>query len=147
MRGLTVSPEQMQRASNEVAVRVLTDIANGVPLTIEHVATKDATAVGDTLFQVLGAGDTAFASNAAWSGAILFTPLGSDQSWRMFSSGNAGAVDTLDDWKNLIFAYDSFAAAMRYASSHWTSYASDACSTFEAIWSLPNTRGFRPQVR
>lgn len=138
LRGLTVSAAQMQMASNEVAVRVLTDIAGGVNLTIESIAERDAVAVGETLFASLGSSDTAFGNNAAWSGALLFTPLGSDQSGRLFGSGNGGQVDTLDDWKNILFAYDAFASAAKYVSSQWTSYASELCSTFEAIWSLPN---------
>lgn len=138
LRGLTVSEAQMQIASNEVAVRVLNDIVRGEDLTIDSIASRDAIAVGDTLFASLGSTDTALSNNAAWSGTLLFTPLGSNQVSRLFGAGNEAQVDTLDDWKNILFAYDAFAGAMKYVSSRWTSYASELCSTFEAIWSLPD---------
>ena len=106
--------EQMQEASNAVATALLQDILdnnNQLP-TIGEVAEHDARQVGDVLFSQLGSQDTAYSENSAWSGTILFSGLGSDQSSRLVKSGpNQNAVDTLDDIKNVLFAYQSMLSA------------------------------------
>lgn len=59
--------------------------------TLDDIAKKDATAVGAVLFGELGVGDTAGGKrNAAWSGTILFSALGSDQTGRLTQAGGLG---------------------------------------------------------
>jgi Ca2+-binding RTX toxin-like protein len=112
LRGVSVTDQLMQEASNEVARRVLTQIRDQGQLSLLDIANSDAPGVGETVFPDK-VGDTVFDVNSAWAGSLLFLPLGSNQSWRLFSSGAANAVDTLDDWKNILFAYDSFVHAIR----------------------------------
>jgi Ca2+-binding RTX toxin-like protein len=124
LRGLTIVDAEMQTASNAVATNVLADILDSarqqpdgtwLAPSIEDIARNDATAVGEVLFQALPEGDTARSNNAGWSGALLFSPLGSDQTFRLLGAGAAGVLDKLDDAKNVLFAVDSFYAGFRAA--------------------------------
>jgi Ca2+-binding RTX toxin-like protein len=120
--GAPFSVDEMQEASNAVARNFLTDLTAGLPgspaawqlVTIENIARDDASAIGQTLFQGrLSQTDTAVTQNAAWSGAFGFALLGSPQqaSLSLLSTGGMDIADTLDDWKNVIFAYDAYARA------------------------------------
>lgn len=96
---------QVQAASDEVAKRLLEQLLgqdrDGWPIgkvpDIDNIADKDATAVGFVLFN-RDLADTAaeLKANSAWSGALLFTLLRSDQSWRLLSTGSTELVDTLN---------------------------------------------------
>ncbi|MFC4819861.1 calcium-binding protein [Dokdonella ginsengisoli] len=112
-----VGPLGIQEASNQVARNVYTTLSNNswqLP-TINGIATQDATAIGTVLFA--GApGDTGFTQNAAWSGAALFTMLGSDQTNRWVSTGASSvSADTLDDYRNLLFGRLSYEEALTSA--------------------------------
>jgi hypothetical protein len=61
------------------------------------------------LFNV--AGDTsAPPTNAAWSGTLLFSLFNSNQGFRLMSTGDGESVDTLNDWRDALFAYASYRA-------------------------------------
>jgi hypothetical protein len=120
-----VGPSGIQEASNEVARRVHGTVAASgwqVP-TIKDIADDDASGVGETLFS-RDTQDTAFTNNAAWSGAILFTLLGDDQTWRWLGPETAPVADTLDDYRNALFGRisynDAFAASLVY--SPWEAF-------------------------
>ncbi|WP_339083096.1 calcium-binding protein [Pseudomonas sp. TMP9] len=130
LRGVEYSDELMQLASNKVAERALEDILStdriqpdGTWLfpTIDEIAERDATGVGEVLFAELPFGDSARdplaggGVNAGWAGSILFSGLNSNQTWRLLSSGDGQQVDRLDDLKNLLFAYDSYRTAWEAA--------------------------------
>ncbi|MGP4844154.1 calcium-binding protein [Marinobacter sp. 1Y8] len=116
----------MQKASNAVAIKALEDILNPIregadgkwlAPTIEDIAENDATAVGKVFFGGLGAEDSAGGEqNAAWSGTVLFSALGSDQTQRLTKAGGQG-LNTLDDFKNILFAFDAYARAHEAARS------------------------------
>lgn len=116
----SVGPLGIQEASNKVARRVHATLSSSWQLpAIDGIATQDASAVGEVLF-ASAIGDTAFSQNAAWSGAVLFSMLGSDQTRRWISTGsNPLAADSLDDYRNLFFgrlSYENaFASALVYA--------------------------------
>lgn len=121
LRGIAYSNDLMQEASNEVAERALDDILKDfrkqpdgrwlVP-SIEDIANNDATGVGQKLFASLVGADTAKPpNNAGWSGTILFSALGSNQTERLTRQGGAD-LNTLDDIKNILFAYESFSDAL-----------------------------------
>lgn len=137
LRGIAYSDALMQAASNRVAVRALEDIlsrqqADGRWLapTIESIADKDATGVGETLFAGLSGADTAKPpNNAAWSGTILFSALGLNQTERLTRQGGAD-LNTLDDIKNVLFAYESYGKA-------WVA-AGIVATTEAVIASLPS---------
>ncbi|MCH7335444.1 hypothetical protein [Acinetobacter sp. NIPH 2699] len=124
--GETVSESKMQEASNEVAknlLKYLFDEVNDNEDTyaiipkIEDIAGKDATAVGKILFN-RDPNDTAASekANSAWSGTLLFTQLTSDQSYRLMSKGdNPLAVDSLNDWRDVLYAYVSYEAGFKAA--------------------------------
>ncbi|WP_226595807.1 calcium-binding protein [Marinobacter nauticus] len=126
LRGIDYSPEKMQSASDAVAQRALEDIldpkrqqADGTWLApnMEDIANNDATAVGDVLFGGLGPDDSAGGlQNAGWSGTVLFSVLGSDQTHRLTGAGGAG-LNTIDDFKNVLFAFDAYAKAHEAARS------------------------------
>ena len=100
----------LQAASDAVAINVLDDLfgrnnaaTRGVVPTIDQIADKDARAIGDTLFNI--SNDTANTpTNAAWSGTLLFTLLNSNQSGRLIASGSTDSVDTINDWRDVLFA-------------------------------------------
>jgi len=118
--GITLTDEQIQAASDAVAEAVIRDITGNTPgsvrgaiPTIDQIAANDAREVGRVLFSSqLGhdENDTAFTQNAAWSGSLLFTLLSSDQTGRLSNTGNAGSVDTVNDWRDALLAYVSFRA-------------------------------------
>lgn len=120
LRNVAMTDQLMQDASNAVAIRVLTDLLpEGASLTLEDIAERDATEVGGVVFASLQ-GDTALTANAAWVGSLLFAPMGSNQSGRLYSAGSPTSADTVDDWKNILFAYDSFVQAIKDVAS-WKS--------------------------
>lgn len=136
LRGIDVSntaalAELMQAASNRVAENALKDILGENPATtanrdqhngywtfptIDEIASRDAIGVGEVLFASLPAGDTARGDtfNAGWAGTILFSPLDSAQTWRLTQGGGIG-LNSLDDAKNILFAYDALSTGLKAA--------------------------------
>ena len=121
------SSNLMQEASNRVAERAITDILDLTRInddgtwsfpSMADIASNDAIGVGEILFDWLPSGDTARSGidsdggfNAAWSGTILFSALNASQTWRLTNSGGIN-FNTLDDAKNILFAYDALASGM-----------------------------------
>ncbi|MBS7815678.1 hypothetical protein J7560_09675 [Wohlfahrtiimonas chitiniclastica] len=164
LRGISYSDALMQQASNKVAENAMNDILDreldqdgfySFP-TIEDISLQDAIGVGQVLFSGLENGDTAksdgenaYASmNAGWSGTMLFTSLGSDQTWRLFTAGdylgdndeygdriNKVSFNRMDDLKNVLFAYFSMKKAIsatildkdgNFLSGSWDQFKTDA---------------------
>jgi Ca2+-binding RTX toxin-like protein len=95
------------------------------------IAEDDATAVGEKLFVSLG-GDTAYESNAAWAGTLMFSGLGDDQTGRLLRAGaDEFAADSLDDWRNLLFA------RIAYEQAWWASVRESA---WDALHEPPRFR-------
>lgn len=113
LRGVDLPAGGMQAASDQVAINALQDILTDRvnPLTLERIAKQDATGVGEVIFSGDKL-DSAYLSNSAWSGSILFSPLGSDQTGRLIKSGESAKMDNLDDIKNVMFACNAFKAAL-----------------------------------
>lgn len=93
----TVTIDALQEASDEVARKALQDIIDrpNDELTINRIANEDATGVGEVLFNRAPL-DTAAKdqANSAWSGALLFSALESDQTGRLLTSGlNPSVMD------------------------------------------------------
>jgi Ca2+-binding RTX toxin-like protein len=132
----TFDDDLMQEASNAVAANFINALLEGsvednlAPWTlpsIDQIASIDARAVGEVLFlKKLGKEDTASSRNAGWSGTIAFSLLGGDwpyETWRLISAGDPGSelkgnhgkakVNRLDDYKNILFAIDSYSAALK----------------------------------
>jgi Ca2+-binding RTX toxin-like protein len=125
------SDSQMQESSNQVAVNFMNSLMNGsvkfdlppwtVP-SIDQIAAIDASAIGEVLFRKeAGIEDTASSQNAGWSGTIGFSLLGGKppyETWRLIFAGDPGSdikgshqlakVNRLDDYKNILFAIDSY---------------------------------------
>ncbi len=117
LRGVNIDGK-MQIASNQVARNAILDILktenHGLLPTLEHIADKDATGVGEALFQNTIPNDSAFQNNAAWSGSVLFGGLGSDQSWRLL--GGDGELNTVGDLKDTLFSFSAFLEAAKSTS-------------------------------
>jgi Ca2+-binding RTX toxin-like protein len=131
----TFSAELIQKSSNGVAVNFVNALIYGsvtdnldpwtLPL-ISQIASIDARAVGEILFEdESGAADTASSRNAGWSGTIAFSLLGGEfpyETWRLISAGDPGSeikgsheqakVNRVDDFKNILFAIDSYSVAL-----------------------------------
>ncbi|WP_313248355.1 calcium-binding protein [Stenotrophomonas acidaminiphila] len=125
LRGIGYTNELMQAASNQVAFNALNDIlndsrnqGNGLWLfpTIADIANRDATGVGQVLFAALGNDSAGGETNAAWSGAILFSAFGQDETYRLTAQGGSG-LDRVDDIKNLLFAFNAFSYAIQTAKT------------------------------
>lgn len=121
--GTSVPTGKMQEASNAVAENLLEDLlgesTDGWPLgrvpDINRIAKSDARAVGRVLFGPEAGHDeldTAFVWNSAWSGTLLFSLLRSDQTSRLTTAGTTGALDTLSDLRDVLFAAVSYAKAL-----------------------------------
>ncbi len=119
--GVQMPDGRMQEASDAVAENLLRDLLgepqadDGWPVgqvpDIGRIADADATAVGRVLFNIQG--DTAAPpSNSAWSGALLFSLLRSDQTNRLLGAGTAGTLDTLSDLRDVLFAFVSYATGL-----------------------------------
>lgn len=106
--------DQMQAVSDAIAVRVVRDdiLANeGILPTMEQLADSDASIAGMMLFASLGSNDSAVSSNSGWSGAVLFSMFGTDESDRLLSGGDTNKLDTLGDLRDVLFSIDAFNAA------------------------------------
>jgi Ca2+-binding RTX toxin-like protein len=119
--GTGFSLDDMQRASNAVAVNLWNSLVqnqdpsqNLVVPSIDKIASADAAAIGVELYGQYP-NDTALTANAAWSGAIGFNLLGGVspwETWRLTTAGESG-FDTLDDFKNILFAVDAYDKALK----------------------------------
>jgi Ca2+-binding RTX toxin-like protein len=133
--GSTVTAEQMQEASDSVARNLLKDLLGessdwnrGEVPPISRIAAADATAVGKALFGPdLGRdpADSAYENNSAWSGALLFSLLRSDQTWRLIAKGNGAALDTMSDVRDVLFAHVSYHAALPVARNAYLAGSGD----------------------
>ncbi len=130
--------DEMQKASNVVARNLANSLLNGdnsnpadplppwtVPR-IDQIAGIDAKAIGEALYRdLLGGSDTATSRNAAWAGTLGFNLLGGSapfETWRLTSAGDAQSElpgmhqhaqpNTMDDFKNLLFAVQSYNKAL-----------------------------------
>ena len=130
--GTAIHPfgSEMQRASNEVARNAINNILSneGEIPSVDDIARLDATAVGLELFDS-DAKDTAFTDNAAWSGTILFSLLGNDQTGLLLRDrgSNTGIeqFNNLEDLRNVLFSLDAFDYAMQQAVGN---------ASFSSVW-------------
>jgi Ca2+-binding RTX toxin-like protein len=126
--GTAVPAGKMQKASDAVAQNLLDDLLGKNPPwprgqvpDINRIGQADATAVGEVLFNADPL-DTAAEGqqNSAWAGALLFGPLGSDQTSRLTSTGiSASEVDSLNDIRDVLYAAISYAAGIKAAVTLW----------------------------
>ena len=115
LRGISYSDSLMQDASNAVAKNALEDILFGIDRlqadgtwlfpTIDDIAVNDATGVGQTLFVSLGEDTAGGLTNSAWSGTILFSALGSNQTNRLTSGRRINKTHTLNSGQISTIAY------------------------------------------
>ena len=122
--GAPIPVGKLQEASNQVAKNLLDDISGRNPgwnrsdiPTIDRIAFADATAVGRVLFNA-NLQDTAaeLQQNSAWSGGLLFSLLRSDQTGRLMNGGgDTRQIDTLNDWRDVLYAYKSYEAGLKAA--------------------------------
>ena len=124
--GTSIPTGKMQEASDAVAQNLLDDLLGRNPSEwprgqvpdINRIALADANAVGEALFKF--AGDTAAPPiNAAWSGTLLFGLLRSDQTGKLMSTGDGGSIDTLNDWRDVLFSAAAYSKGLKAA---WTAY-------------------------
>ena len=117
-------PSNMQAASNAVAQAVIDEIkgvapgsTRGVLPSVATIGNRDADAVGLVLFD-RNRNDTAFVQNAAWSGTVLMSLLGADQAFRLMrsASGSPDSVDTVNDWRDVLFSYAAYREGLIAAS-------------------------------
>jgi RTX calcium-binding nonapeptide repeat (4 copies) len=132
-RGTPFTDTEMQKASNGVALNLYLDVTGrkpGSPVqpwtvpTIDQIAEADASSIGRNLFAgSLPSTDDAVVFNSAWSGAMGFNLLGGSspfESWRLLVDGTPNDIDkknaivnTLDDFKNILYAVDSYERALK----------------------------------
>ena len=124
--GVPMPSGKMQEASNAIANKLLDDIEGknapfwpkGQVPDIARIAFADARAVGAVLFNG-DLNDTAaeLQQNSAWSGSLLFSLLRSDQTGKLISTGTPGSIDTLNDWRDVLYAAASYAKALPAADT------------------------------
>lgn len=117
--------DKMQEASDAVAKNLIRDLLGvnsaswprGRVPDISRIAIADASAVGQVLFNADPL-DTAAESqqNSAWSGTLLFGLLSSDQSGRLIGTGGGSSIDTLNDMRDVLYAYQAYQAGLWQAS-------------------------------
>jgi VCBS repeat-containing protein len=126
--GSAMPAGKMQEASNAVAQNLIDDLMGrnaewpkGQVPDISRIAFADARAVGAVLFNS-DLNDTAaeLRQNSAWAGTLLFTMLGSDQTGRLSSTGNESQIDTLNDWRDVLYAFASYSKGLQAAfTTYW----------------------------
>lgn len=135
----TLNEGLIQKASNQVAANFINALMDGSEIddlepwtlpSIDQIASIDARAVGEVLFQPeLGEKDTVASRNAGWSGTIAFSLLGGEwpyETWRLISAGDPGSalkgshdkakVNRLDDYKNILFGKKSISTRLLKAN-------------------------------
>ncbi|WP_256214673.1 calcium-binding protein [Pseudomonas sp. H1h] len=133
---------RMQESSNQVAVNFMNtllygsakdDLAPWTVPSISQIAAIDASAIGKVLFHdENGEDDTATSRNAGWSGTIGSSLLGGKppyETWRLISAGDPSSeikgshelakVNRFDDFKNILFAIDSYSVGLRAAINNF----------------------------
>lgn len=130
--GTGIPAGKMQEASNAVAENLIKDLLGlsddgwprGQVPDIARIAFGDAKAVGRVLFGPESGkdpGDTAFLQNSAWSGTLLFSLLRSDQTAKLISTATTTAIDTLNDWRDVLYAAAAYAKALPAANAaYWS---------------------------
>ena len=126
--GTAIPTGKLQEASDAVAGNLLHDLLGenadwprGEVPDISRIAQADATAVGRVLFNA-DPDDSAdeLKQNSAWAGTLLFTPLGSDQTGRLMGTGDSNSIDTLSDWRDVLFAHAAYGKGLRAAyTAYW----------------------------
>lgn len=119
--GQTVEITDMQRASDAVAKKLIEDLLGetdqwprGKVPDIERIANRDALAVGEVLFRTVGGlpsrddNDTPATQNSAWSGALLFGLLKSDQAMRLMAIEDTNRIDNPASLSTATQPNDSF---------------------------------------
>jgi len=128
--GNILSEEDLQLSSSAVARNLANSLlgekSSIIPAwtlpRIDQIASVDAEAIGETLYQpVVDENDTALTRNAGWSGTLGFNLLGGNppfETWRLTSAGDPGSEfvgqhdqaepNKLDDFKNLLYAVHSY---------------------------------------
>lgn len=166
------SEELMQESSNQVAVNFMNTLLYGsiefnlAPWTvpaIDQIASIDASAIGKILFPQEGAEkDTAASRNAGWSGTIGFSLLGGEypyETWRLISAGDPDSeikgrhelarVNRLDDFKNILFAIDSYNVALEAVAKNfgWNAFESLFSVVPEQINIARSSRSYNPFIQ
>lgn len=114
LRGRVVTDAENQDASDVIARLVIRrTIDNGAIPAFSDIVDFDADG-GRALYAGLTDGqDTAKLYGANWTGTFLISPFGNDQTDRLLKSGvSETAMDSMDDLKNVLFAYDAFQSAI-----------------------------------
>ncbi|WP_085214736.1 calcium-binding protein [Methylomagnum ishizawai] len=96
------------------------------------------------LFSIDSQDTAAPPTNAAWSGTLLFTMLNSDQTSRLMKTGvSSSGIDTLNDMRDVLFAYQAFKSGLEAAFAHIGDQpVTDALILGPTIWSfLTNNAG------
>ena len=131
--GTSIPTGKMQEASDAVAKNLLADLLGdndqeglvnrwpkGQVPDIGRIAFADARAVGAVLFN-RDLNDTAaeLQQNSAWSGSLLFSLLGSNQTGRLVSTGSGTSIDTLNDIRDVLYAAMAYKAGLQAGAATW----------------------------
>jgi hypothetical protein len=92
--------------------------------------------------------DTAKTEGANWVGTLLISPFGFDRTNLLLTAGNSEtALDSMDDLKNVLFAYDAFKTAIwGIRDTDWS--PGSTWHAVQAMWNLPEAErlnGLPPQ--
>ena len=135
VEGAEETAPSIQLASNNIARNVVESLRERLLInggasvslpSLEMIGLNDSIAVGSTLFGAENGDNTrSDPTNAAWSGSVLFSFIGSDQTFRLVSRVNEAGefvdeqstrAENLEELRNVLFALDAFntgAAAAR----------------------------------
>ncbi|MCB1583330.1 MAG: hypothetical protein KDI92_09725 [Xanthomonadales bacterium] len=119
------SISEIQEASNRIARKIYSDLESTTQnnwrlQTIEELADQDATGIGEVLFDftpndTINSDIDQGGHNAAWAGTLLFSSFDDpnglvqvDQTYRLIGEDEQAIVDSLDDWRNVIYAQHAY---------------------------------------
>ncbi|VAW85065.1 hypothetical protein MNBD_GAMMA16-2328, partial [hydrothermal vent metagenome] len=131
MRDLSNKIPDIQEASNQVAINLLNDILDRgvIALDPQQIRIKDASAIKQVLYSGIPS-DTAYINDAGWSGALLFSGLGLDETWRLLGRNDTATLDKLDDIKNVLFAYN----ALNYSANYVLDQTLSGNYSIASVW-------------
>jgi hypothetical protein len=150
LRGWPITPADNQAASDHIGDRLFNELVfpeSQIP-DMEDLVNFEPNGARFFFEDYPDDSDTAKAIGANWVGTLLISPFGFDRTNLLLTAGEYDTVlDSIDDLKNVLFAFDAFKAAIwGVRDTDWS--LGSTWHAVQAMWNLPESgrlNGLPPQ--